>query len=176
MDDLPLSTVFELLSNQRRLQILKYLSTAETAEVSEIAEYIAAIENDVPRDEVQTDERKRVFISLYQTHVPRLEDHGIVTYDRDEGVVSVKNPDLILRPFREVASGTGRRWSDYYLGVAAIGGLALIVLLASGIGVFTPVATGLIGTVLLCVTVVAVLHRREERVRHPDSLAELFRE
>jgi len=49
-DPLSLDLVFEVLKNERRRRVLKYLSesSSETVSLSDLAEHIAAIENDKP--------------------------------------------------------------------------------------------------------------------------------
>lgn len=49
----------------------------------------AAWEEDVPSEELSSQQRKRVYVSLYQTHVPSLEAIGVVEYDADEGIVEL---------------------------------------------------------------------------------------
>ena len=56
----------------------------------ELAERVAAEENGVPREELSSAQRKRVYVSLYQTHVPKMEDAGLVDYDQETSMVSLK--------------------------------------------------------------------------------------
>jgi hypothetical protein len=46
--------------------------------LSDLAEHIAANENDCTLHELDRAERKRVYVSLYQTHLDRLENAGVI--------------------------------------------------------------------------------------------------
>ena len=55
--------------------------------VGELAEGVAAIELDKEIPELTTDERKRVYISMYQLHLQTLDETGVVAYhDREKNV------------------------------------------------------------------------------------------
>ena len=83
-------TVFEVLKSPRRRYALYYLKRAGgKAELSEITEQVAAWENEIPPAKLASEQRKRVYISLYQTHMPKLDDAGVVEYDQSRGVVEL---------------------------------------------------------------------------------------
>jgi len=80
--------IFGILQNQRRRYALKYL-LAEDRRVAlgELAERIAAWENDKTLNEITYSERKRVYVGLYQCHLPKMDDVGVVDFNRDRGHV-----------------------------------------------------------------------------------------
>ena len=79
--------VYDILSNARRRFVIYFLrDRREPVELSELSDRVAAWENDVPVEELTDQQVKRVYVSLYQTHIPKLEDTGIVEYDSDSGV------------------------------------------------------------------------------------------
>jgi hypothetical protein len=83
-------TIFGILQNSRRREVLQYLrSTGSTATIGQLTEIIAALENGVNPSELTYQQRKRVRTSLYQTHLPKLADEGLVEYDQREGTVSL---------------------------------------------------------------------------------------
>lgn len=84
-----MDTTFEILSNPRRRNTISYLAQSDTEMVHlrDLAEQIAAWENGVSMQEVKYNERKRVYTSLYQTHLPKMDRLGIIEYDRSSGVV-----------------------------------------------------------------------------------------
>ncbi|WP_380676857.1 DUF7344 domain-containing protein [Salinigranum sp. GCM10025319] len=83
---------FEILQNQRRRDALSYLRANEgTATLGELAEYIAAKENGIDARAVSSSQRKRVYIGLYQCHLPKLAGAGVVDFDKNRG-------DVVLRP------------------------------------------------------------------------------
>lgn len=86
---LSLDVSFDVLKNARRRHVLRLLATAEEpTTLGELAERIAARENDKPRARLDAQERKRVYVGLYQCHLPRMDDAGVVAFDEDRGTVA----------------------------------------------------------------------------------------
>jgi hypothetical protein len=85
---LSIDEVCALLGNERRRACIRRLVTRdETVDLGALAEQIAADEQDVAGPEALTSQqRKRVYVSLYQTHAPRLADAGVVELGRDGGI------------------------------------------------------------------------------------------
>lgn len=86
---LGLDDVFGILSSRRRRGVLRFLAT-EASEVDHgtLAEHIAARENDKARSDITAQERKRVYISLYQSHLPKMAGKTAIDYDRDSGRIT----------------------------------------------------------------------------------------
>jgi hypothetical protein len=97
-DGLTLDEVFDILRNQRRRDVLLYLAGAEdnATTLSELAEHVAAKENDIDTEELSSSQRKRVYIGLYQCHLPKMDDIGVVDYDQDRGTVVLQNASKLL--------------------------------------------------------------------------------
>ncbi len=114
-------TAFDLLSNARRRLALQYLQE-ETGPVSigELATQVAAMENDIPVEEVDAQQRKRTYVSLYQTHVPKLAKAGAVDYDSEEGLVELDGDARMITSYLS-PSQTGNSWARYYVVLSAIG-------------------------------------------------------
>ena len=120
------ATVFEVLSSPRRRYLLYYLRTVGgTAELNECARQIAAWENEIDIESVERQQRKRVYVSLYQSHVPRLAEAGVVAYDADAGVVALADGAETIEGFLADSREPTRRWATYYLAAAA--GSAVLV-------------------------------------------------
>jgi hypothetical protein len=86
-----LDTTFELLKNRRRRKVLKHLRTnGGESTLSDLAEHIAALENDIEVAQLSSDQRKRVYIGLYQCHLPKLDGAGVVDYDKNRGTVVLR--------------------------------------------------------------------------------------
>lgn len=122
-DVLSQDVVFDLLSSPRRRFVLYYLNQVDgEVEIGELADEVAAWENDTDVDDLTSQQRKRVYVSLYQTHVPKMEDAGIIEYDSDRGVVALADQadDISAYLSREE---DGRPWQRYYLGLAAVSAL-----------------------------------------------------
>lgn len=85
---LELDEVFGLLKNRRRRDVLRHLAgTEETMRLGELAERIAARECEKDVSQITSKERKRVYVSLYQCHMPKLADAGVVNYDKARGTI-----------------------------------------------------------------------------------------
>lgn len=93
-DQLPLDVIFDVLANERRRMVLHRLQVGDgSTTLSDLAEYIAAVENDKPERALTSSERKRVYICLYQSHLPKLDDAGVIDFDGDRKTVEV-GPNL----------------------------------------------------------------------------------
>ena len=116
-DPLSLDLVFEVLKNERRRRVLKYLSGQDgTVSLSDLAEHIAAIENDKPETALSSQERKRVYVGLYQCHLPKMDDTDVIDFDGNRGTVELGDNAEQLYPFLEVDDDPQRPWPKYYLG------------------------------------------------------------
>ncbi|MGM0718349.1 MAG: DUF7344 domain-containing protein [Halobacteriota archaeon] len=99
-EQLPLDDIFDLLRNQRRRGVLRYLrdETDGTATLDELAEHIAAKENDIEISQLTSSQRKRVYIGLYQCHLPKMDELGIIAYDQNRGTIELRDISQ-LEPF-----------------------------------------------------------------------------
>ncbi|MFC4249263.1 hypothetical protein ACFOZ7_20415 [Natribaculum luteum] len=119
-ESLSRDTVFQTLSNRRRRRALRYLiqhRNDETVRMRDLSEWIAAEENGVSRGQVTYKQRKRVYTSLYQSHLPALHRDGIVDYDRARGTVSLTPVATEFDTYLETTSENDRSWSTYWLGL-----------------------------------------------------------
>lgn len=83
-----LAVAFEAGANGRRRRLLQYLATHGETDLSELSEVVAASEHDGETPEtISGQRRKRVYVSLYQTHLPKLDQMGLVDYDDDRGII-----------------------------------------------------------------------------------------
>lgn len=94
-------TVFHLLQNSRRRSVLRLLIACDADGVSmrEVAERVAAWENDTTVSRLSSMERQRVYIALYQSHLPKLDDHGVIEYDRDRGTLRAMPLITVFEPY-----------------------------------------------------------------------------
>jgi hypothetical protein len=82
---LSIDDIGAVLENERRREVTRivvdhYQETEQPVSLGDLADVVAAHENDKPLDLVSSDERKRVYVSLYQIHLPKLEDMGVIVY------------------------------------------------------------------------------------------------
>lgn len=116
--------LFDVLGNQRRrfaVHLLKKKSD-ETIAIGDMAEQIAAWENGIEMTEITGNERKRVYTALQQSHLPMMDDVGVVRFNKDRGVVeptpALQDVDLYM----DVVEGREIPWSTYYIGLSGVAG------------------------------------------------------
>ncbi|OAQ54447.1 hypothetical protein HTG_02545 [Natrinema mahii] len=143
--------IFELLKNRRRREVLTYLLEAdETVTLGELAEQIAAWENDTDVNALSSDQRKRVYVALYQTHLPKMDDAGIVEYDQDRGLISLSDNADLLMMYLDTETHRQDRWDRWYAALSVVG---VAVLAAASLGL--PVLAAVPMTALAAVVVAA---------------------
>lgn len=162
-DGIEEADLYEMLGNSRRRHALRYLREHSTpASVGELAEYVAAVENGVPVEEVTPEQRKSAYTALYQNHLGKLVDAGLVRADRRwVGIELTEAAAELDFGFEErTRDGPARDWGRY---AAVLSGAGVAVAAAVVLGVVSPrlpVATafGLL-FFLLFVLSVRSLHR-----------------
>lgn len=95
---------FHILQNARRRAVLRHLlerSDTEQFQMREVAEAVAAWENDTTTERLTTEQRQRVYIALYQSHLPKLDNHGVIRYDQARGLVEPTPLLAVFGPFLE---------------------------------------------------------------------------
>lgn len=113
--------LFEVLSNRRRRYAVHAIKQeGDAVELGDIAERVASWEYDVAESELSYDERKRVYTALQQSHLPKMDDAGIVAYDKERGVIepqpALEDADVYL----DIVQGREIPWSQYYLGLSGV--------------------------------------------------------
>ena len=167
--ELPLDQVFEILKNQRRREVLQYLRDSEDeVTLGEVAEHIAAIENDTTVDAISSSERKRVYVGLYQCHLPKMDDMNIVSFNQNRGRIELAENAAQLEPFIEEDSDESRAWYQYYAGIAGGAGVLFAATQVAGIGSALASSVLLVGLVV-AIGVCAALHNYESRTDDEDE-------
>lgn len=83
-----IGTVFEMMKNHRRRYVLRYLVMNNGRVVLDnLTEHVAAWEQDKPIEAISPQERKRVYISLYQNHLPKMDTVSAISYDKPSGAI-----------------------------------------------------------------------------------------
>ncbi|MWV39546.1 hypothetical protein [Natrialba sp. INN-245] len=158
---------FELLSCRRRRYVIHCLKQRSgPVEFRELVTRVAAWENDVPPSAVTYEERMRVYTALRQSHLPKLDDGGVVSYDSDRGTVALTEAASELEVYLEVVPHDDIRWSTYYAGLGCLC-TGFVLALWAGIPLFSAIPP-LAGTTLVTAvfTVSAVFHtRHDSRIR-----------
>jgi hypothetical protein len=141
--------VFHLLQNQRRRLVLRYLTEHDSGtsiEMREVAEQVAAWENDTTVALLTSDARQRVYIALYQSHLPKFDESGVIEYNQDRGMIEPQASLSQLEPYiqfdtneevktdneSDTEADTGSetewtwQWNDYYLGLTVLSMLSVV--------------------------------------------------
>ncbi len=164
--------LFDVFSNARRRQTVQYLKRHQgTCDLAPLVEQVAAWENDTAIDEVTRAQRRRVYISLYQTHLPMLEDHGIVDWDPDAHRIELLPSVDTFEPYLDRHLEAKRPWHWYYATVSVGGALAFLLVSVGPAAVSSAplVALGLCVFVFVLACVHFLSHRR--RLPNPFSSA-----
>lgn len=119
--------IHNVLRNERRRQALEYLgSRDEVLTIDELAKHIASLETG--ESPPPHDVRKSVYVSLHQTHLPKLDELGIVEYDLRSKELSLTDRADEVEVYMDVVPESGISWDLYYLGLStvALGTLAAV--------------------------------------------------
>jgi len=120
--DVSENALFEVLANRRRRYAIHMIERdGGPIELGAMAERIAAWENDQRLAEVTSTERKRVYTALQQLHLPKMDEVGVVEFDKDRGTVEPTEALSEVDVYAEIVRGSDIPWSEYYLGLSAVG-------------------------------------------------------
>ncbi|MFB6360162.1 MAG: hypothetical protein ABEH59_02460 [Halobacteriales archaeon] len=127
--------LYEMLADKRRRYAIHYLKQRqEPVSVRELAEQVAAWENAKSVDALRSQERKRVYIALYQSHLPSMDEAGLIHYDEDASTAELADMFDDLKIYLEIVPEADVPWSLYYVGLSA----ANLLLIALGWFEFWP--------------------------------------
>lgn len=130
-EGLPLDVVYDILKNKRRRFVLLYLESVEgSVTIGELAERIAAYENDLPVEGLNAQQRKRVYIGLYQCHLPKMADAGLIEFNQNRGKVELEEHGADLIDFMRASIEQPPNRSRYYHGVVGSGVAVFLASLA----------------------------------------------
>jgi hypothetical protein len=171
---LPQDLAFDLLSSRRRRLALYYLKRhSDGTTVIELAEQIAAVENETDVESLTKQQQKRVYISLYQTHIPKLAEAGVIDHDEDTGEVTLTNLARDLDVYLTPEGEQRYPWHFHYLVLAAVSAV-LFLLNAAGLPVFDGLPMPIPGAlVIVAFAVSALVHYLHRQSYHDRLLCEL---
>jgi len=129
--------IFDLLKNRRRRMVIRYLRKHDgDAVLNDLAEHIAAEENDITVRQLSSDQRKRVYIGLYQCHLPKMDSLGVIDYDKNRGTIELQASVTQLLEYmeldeddREGAEETYQRWA-----IPAVAGCVTVLVTVGALG------------------------------------------
>jgi DNA-binding transcriptional ArsR family regulator len=130
LDRIPESSVYTVLSNERRRETLHtLLRTQDEVTVRELSEIIAAKEageRPAPRNV-----RESVYVSLHQTHLPTLDDHGLIEYDTNRKIVRSMDRARDVEPYLDVRTAFGLSWVGIYQWLGIVGLCTMVATVAN---------------------------------------------
>ncbi|WP_449289542.1 DUF7344 domain-containing protein [Natrinema salifodinae] len=176
-DPLSKGEVFELLRNQRRRYVLQFLKQDDRpVELGDLAQQVAAWEYETTLDGVTPAQRKRVYTTLQQTHLSKMDSAGILRFDSDRGVIEPTDRTRDISVYLEIVPGREFAWRELYLSLGATS-CALVAALWLGIYPLTELSNLLwMGVVAATITLTAIAHvhyERNMRLGHGDQPPEL---
>ncbi|ELZ46346.1 hypothetical protein C464_11043 [Halorubrum coriense DSM 10284] len=141
--------LFEILKNKRRRRVLRYLLEGEEeVTLDELAEAIAARETGKDVKQITSQERKRVYVGLYQCHLPKMDDYGAVSYNKPRGrIATAEHTDLFERYLSADVEAEDSDWTRYHSMLSLAAAAVLVV----------PVVLGAIGSNVTLQVVTALL-------------------
>lgn len=123
--------VHTILCNSRRRNVIRELKVRlEPMTLRELAERIAELEtgeSPPPRNA-----RESVYNALHQTHLPKLDQTGVVEYDEDRKTVELQERAREVEDYMNVFTRYGITWAEYY---RTLGVFALCAIVAANAGV-----------------------------------------
>lgn len=165
--DLSRDAIFEILSNQRRRFALHYLrGCEEPTSLSDLVQAVAAWENDVGPEELDYKQRKRTYTSLYQTHLPKMADSGVIEYGRSRDDIRLTERATALDAYLEATPEGAFAWQKYYLALAAAGATLLTAQVAGAYPLSSVPTVAISGVIVAAFFVSSLAHvYRTERSR-----------
>lgn len=152
-DQLTIDETFEILKNNRRRIVLKHLQGKGVISLGELADHVTAVENDTEIADITSTQRKRVYVGLYQFHLPKMKEVGVIEFDKDRGDVALTLEGRNLIERHEQETTQKRHWHRYTLSLAGVGLLAAVgsllvanAAVATGFLLAHAVLVGILGT------------------------------
>lgn len=150
-EPLPLDQVFEILRNQRRRYVLRYLYDREheSVRLGELAEQIAAWENGKSTREITSGERKRVYVGLYQCHLPKMDSMNVISFNKPRGIIEPGARMDSFEDYLDRDTDSGPNWYKYYLGLSLLGGTTIFIGIAGEQMMALPIMNVGLGLIVL---------------------------
>lgn len=112
------SDIFRILQNDRRRSVLEILREQGSQSVRSLSEEIARLESGT--DDPESNLRKSIYVSLIQTHIPKMEKLGVITHDRKQDKVELLPIAHDFDIYMETVEKGDIPWSHFYLGLSIL--------------------------------------------------------
>lgn len=114
-NDATLDASFALLAAARRRYALAYLAgRSHPVALADLAEAVAVREHGDPIAAIPDPEVRRIYLSLYHLHVPKLAEAGVIEYDPDRKAIRPspsRDPIAQVRAYAEAVGAESREAS-----------------------------------------------------------------
>lgn len=93
-------SAFHILQNPRRRAVLRYILEHDDQDqfrMQTVIEEVAAWDHDTTVQQLAADQRQRVYIALYQSHLPKLDAYGVI--ECDQGIIEPTPLIYALAPY-----------------------------------------------------------------------------
>ena len=95
-----LDVLLEVIADRRRRYALYYLTENPITDVETVLDYVAAQEADEWAESDVREELLQLKVAFHHTHLPKLEDAGVIEYDERTNAIRYENSricDSLLR-------------------------------------------------------------------------------
>ncbi|RQG99917.1 DUF7344 domain-containing protein [Natrarchaeobius oligotrophus] len=176
-EDLSKGEIFEVLRNQRRRYVLHYLKQdGRPVELGDLAQQVAAWEYETTLEGVTPEQRKRVYTTLQQTHLPKMDEAGILAFDSDAGRIEATDRTRDITVYLEIVPGHEFAWRELYLSLGAVG-CALVAALWLEIYPLTLLSdltwAGIVSVTVTATAVAHIYYERQMRLGRGEQPPEL---
>jgi len=112
---------FEILSNRRRRFTLDCLAeSGEPVDLRTLSTSVAARENETDVEAVNAQQRKRTYTALRQTHLPKMDDLGIVNFNAARGIIEPTDRIDQLESYLEQITTPNMPRGEFYLALTIV--------------------------------------------------------
>ena len=109
---------------------------------------IAALENGKDVHEISSSERKRVYVGLYQCHLPKMDGMDVISFNKPRGIIEAGPNADIFDQYLENEQENQFHWHKYYAGMSILGGVVLLSAIAmQGVTTFPVMEIAVVGVV-----------------------------
>ena len=149
--------IHDILRNNRRRRVIECLQEhRREVMLRDLAEEIA--ESETGQAPAPRNIRDSVYISLHQSHLPKLDAAGVVDYDRDRKAIRLRRFARKVDLYMRVVTRYGVTWASYYRTLGTLS-LFLVVLSLTGAPVVAAVDPLVFASLFLAVIAGSTLYQ-----------------
>ncbi|OLZ40623.1 hypothetical protein A6E15_06280 [Natrinema saccharevitans] len=91
--------VYTLLTDETHRAVLETLRAVESTSPDELGRRLAASDRSLEVSAAGSADRRAIAVELIHYYLPKLDDHGVVEYDRSDATVTIGSNFDDLEPF-----------------------------------------------------------------------------